>query len=263
MGFNMNHLYDIIDRFHLLDLKNPTHPSMFVEEADYAMLILALPSNEKELKVDSSAFVFEGGHYYGFDKATHAFVDLESMQKVYEILDTHTNTTMKRVAHIHESIDWMEEKLYDNTRLHFMRYWLTHKKDLARIHRLLLLGADVMEDFIKRYHENEDFLVTHFRDIHEHLERTNRSTLLAMEKLNNLYNFYTSRNNEKMNRTIYLLTILSGIFLPLNLIVGYFGINTQGLPFAHLPNGSFIVGSLMLLCMGLSIGLFLLLRKKF
>ena len=66
-----------------------------------------------------------------------------------------------------------------------------------------------------------------------------------------------------MNRTIYLLTILSGIFLPLNLIVGYFGINTQGLPFAHLPNGSFIVGSLMLLCMGLTIGLFLLLRRKF
>ncbi|NCD12561.1 MAG: magnesium transporter CorA family protein [Epsilonproteobacteria bacterium] len=259
----MNHLYDLIDRFHLLDLKNPTHPSMFVEEAEYDMLILALPSKEKELRIDSYAFVFEGGHYYSFDKTTHTFVDLESMQKVYEILDTQTNDTMKRVAHIHESIDWMEEKLYANTRFHFMQYWLNHKKDLARIHRLLLLGVDVMEHFIKHYHENEDFLVTHFSDIHEHLERTNRSTLLAIEKLNNLYTFYTSRNNERMNRTIYLLTILSGIFLPLNLIVGYFGINTQGLPFENLSNGSSLVGGLMLLCIGLSIGIFLLFRRKF
>ena len=55
----MKHLYEQIDRFHLLDVKNPTHPSMFVEEASYDILVITLPCKEKELKVDAYAFVFD------------------------------------------------------------------------------------------------------------------------------------------------------------------------------------------------------------
>ena len=117
---------------------------------------------------------------------------------------------MKLVAGMHESIDWMEEQLYENAQFSaFMRYWLQNKKDLARIHRLLTLASDVLENFIQSYLKEEDFLAIHFKDIHEHLGRTNRSILLAIDKLGNLYNFYMSRNNEKMNKMIYILTIFS------------------------------------------------------
>ena len=34
-----------------------------------------------------------------------------------------------------------------------------------------------------------------------------------------------------MNKMIYILTIISAVFLPLNLLVGFFGMNTSGLPF--------------------------------
>ncbi len=44
-----------------------------------------------------------------------------------------------------------------------------------------------------------------------------------------------------MNSNIYALTILSGIFLPLNLIVGFFGINTEGLFFSGNPSGTMYV----------------------
>jgi len=167
------------------------------------------------------------------------------------------------LASFHESIDLMEEQLYENTSLSsFMRYWLNNKKDLSRINRLLTLGVDVLENFIQTYLKEEDFLAIHFKDIHEHLGRTNRSTLLAIDKLNNLYNFYTSRNNERMNKTIYLLTIFSGIFLPLNLIVGYFGMNTHGLPLDGIPNGTTIVTSLLGICATLMAGVILYFGKK-
>lgn len=245
----MKHLYEQIDRFHLLDVKNPTHPSMFAEEASYDILILTLPYKEKELKVDAHAFVFDATTYYYYDRKSGEFSDVETMQKVYEFLNEKVNVTMKMVASLHESIDWMEERLYENPSFgSFMRYWLGHKKDLSRIHRLLVLAEDVLERFIESYLKEEDFLVTHFKDIHEHLERTNRSVLLATEKLGHLYNFYTSRNNERMNKTIYLLTIFSGIFLPLNLIVGYFGMNTLGLPFDGIPNASMMVTGILGVC---------------
>ncbi|WP_263832943.1 magnesium transporter CorA family protein [Sulfurospirillum oryzae] len=259
----MTHLYEQIDRFHLLDLKNPTHPSMFVEEATYDILILALPSKDKELKIDSYAFVFDDTSCYYFDKNTHEFIDFETMEKVYELLNEKTNITMKMLVSLHESIDWMEENLYENAYFSsFMRYWLGNKKDLSRINRLLTLSEEVLESFIQTYLKEEDFLAIHFKDIHEHLSRTNRSTLLAMDKLNNLYNFYTSRNNERMNKTIYLLTILSGIFLPLHFLAGYFGMNSQGLPFNEIPYGTSLVSLIMATCAVTMIGLILFFKKR-
>lgn len=239
MDFKMENMEKLLDRFHLLDIKNPTHPSMFVEEKEYDILILTLPFKEKELKSEAQSFVLTSNSYYYFDRQQEAFIDIKSMENIYEILNDKTETTMKVVASIHESIDWMEEKLYEKKAvIPFTKYWLGHKKDLSRIQRMLNLSEKVLQEFIQGYLKEEDFLTTHFRDIEEHLQRTNRSVSLAIDKLGNLYSFYTSRNNERMNKTIYLLTILSAIFLPLNLIVGYFGINTQGLPLSTLDNGS-------------------------
>jgi len=263
MGYNMQHLFEQIDPFHLLDIKNPTHPSMFVQEEMYDILILTLPSKDKELIIDSYAFVFDAQSYYYFDKNTHTFVDFKTMENVYELLNEKTNTTMKMVASLHESIDWMEEQLYENSSLNsFMRYWLTYKKDLSRINRMLSLATEVLETFIQTYLKEEDFLAIHFRDIHEHLSRTNRSVLLAIDKLGNLYNFYTSRNNESMNKMIYLLTILSAIFLPLNLIVGYFGMNTQNLPLSTFAAGSWMVMGGLGACATLMAGVILYMRKR-
>lgn len=260
----MQQLYEKLDAFHLLDIKNATHPSMFVEEEHYDILILTLPFKEqKELSSEAFAFVFDEKQYYFFDRKANTFSAIPSMQNVYEILNEKTNATMKMVAQIHESIDWMEEKLYENSTLStFMRYWLTYKKDLSRMHRMLTLGTETLEGFIQSYLKEEDFLAIHFKDIHEHISRTNRSVLLAIDKLGNLYNFYTSRNNERMNKTIYLLTILSAIFLPLNLIVGYFGMNTQNLPFSSLPTGSANVSVLLGICASLMAGFIFYIRRK-
>ncbi len=44
--------------------------------------------------------------------------------------------------------------------------------------------------------------------------------------------------DEKMNRIIFVLTIISAIFLPLTLITGFFGMNTSDLPFTHGTYGT-------------------------
>ena len=83
----MKHLYDQIDRFHLLDIKNATHPSMFVEESNYDILILALPtSRDKELKIDSYAFVFDGTSCYWYDKNVQEFIDFKTLSVVAHAL---------------------------------------------------------------------------------------------------------------------------------------------------------------------------------
>jgi len=59
-----------------------------------------------------------------------------------------------------------------------------------------------------------------------------------VEKLDYLYEFYKTKQDEKMNHIMFILTIISAIFLPLTLVTGFFGMNTGGLPFVTDPNGT-------------------------
>jgi Mg2+ and Co2+ transporter CorA len=41
------------------------------------------------------------------------------------------------------------------------------------------------------------------------------------------------------------LTVLTAVFLPLNLITGFFGMNFEGLPLIHSQTGVWIAGGMM------------------
>jgi zinc transporter len=51
---------------------------------------------------------------------------------------------------------------------------------------------------------------------------------------------------EKTNRSLYILTMFSAIFLPATLIAGIWGMNVAGLPFTSSPNGFWVVGGLII-----------------
>lgn len=60
-------------------------------------------------------------------------------------------------------------------------------------------------------------------------------------RLDGLYSLINSIKSERLNQNIYVLSIISTIVLPLNLIVGFFGMNTGGLFLQANPYGSLIV----------------------
>jgi magnesium transporter len=78
-------------------------------------------------------------------------------------------------------------------------------------------------------------------NIKEETKRVYNLSKSALDKLDNLYNFYRAKVEEKMNKNVYYLTLLSGIFLPLTLLTGFFGMNTGGLPLQDDPMGTWKV----------------------
>jgi zinc transporter len=62
----------------------------------------------------------------------------------------------------------------------------------------------------------------------EDLEAIRERATIAHEELNN-------KVAEQMNRTMYMLSIVTGIFLPLGLLTGLFGINIAGMPGTDNP----------------------------
>jgi len=67
---------------------------------------------------------------------------------------------------------------------------------------------------------------------------------------------------ESCNRTndiMRALTVLTAIFLPLNLVTGFFGMNFEGLPLIHSAKGFWIVFFVML---GLGVGMSIYFWRK-
>ncbi len=68
-----------------------------------------------------------------------------------------------------------------------------------------------------------------------------KSAKELITRLDGLYTLISSIKNERLNQNIYVLSVISTIVLPLNLIVGFFGMNTGGLFLQNNPLGTIAV----------------------
>jgi len=252
-----------IDKLHLEDLKNEAHPSLFDVNDKYDLLIVRLPLVEDELKFNSVGFIITQDHSFLYNRVDDELKKLDDkFVSTHNILNKIIDKLLKAFEKYRDEIADIEEDLYDNQNISsFMKKWLELKRDILRIERTLMHTADTMDEMIEHYEGRDDFPINNYMNLHEHLDRTLRSATLQYSKLDYLYSFYTARINDKMNHLIYTLTIISAIFLPLNLIVGFFGINTTGLPFTDGANGTLGVVSIIVFVSLLSIFLINYIRK--
>jgi magnesium transporter len=231
----MDNLLKILDPLHAEDLANTEHPSIFDENEAYDMLIMRLPVIDTLLDMTSMSFIITPEKSYYYNKGEKRFqVFDDRFNGPYKTIDTVVDRLLKAFSKYKDLIADMEEFLYlDKNRGNFMTQWMDLKRDILRIERVLLRTSETMQEVIEYYEDLEGFPINNYVDLHEHLDRITRSAGHQLSKLDYLYSFYNTRTNEKMNSLIFALTIISAVFLPLNLVVGFFGMNTSGLPFAE------------------------------
>jgi magnesium transporter len=84
-------------------------------------------------------------------------------------------------------------------------------------------------------------------DVLEHIERV----LSHVRRLENsseaAVQMHFAAQSHRTNNIMRTLTVLTAIFLPLNLVTGFFGMNFDGLPLIHNPTGFWIAAGVMLL----------------
>jgi len=230
----MKSIEQIVDALHVEDLRNDIHPSFFDENEEYNMLIVRLPIVGDTLDVTSMGFVYTSNNCYFYNKTDQKFEAFNNLfDGPYKLIDKVLNQLLKAFMTYQDTVASMSELLYAKKNTSdYMTDWLSLKQDLVRIEYILFRTSSAMNEFIKYHEHNDLFPMNNYTDLHEHIERIKYSAGLQLSKLDDIYSFYTVRTNEKMNKMIYLLTIISAIFLPLNLVVGFFGMNTSGLPFS-------------------------------
>jgi len=153
-----------------------------------------------------------------------------------------TDDFMKSIDYYIGQTTEFEESLLDRSySSDFIEKWFLIKKDLNRMERFFLPALKAVDELISFYKEKYDFHEVSFLDIKEHLERSQRFCLLNINKMDEIYAFHASLKSEQMNRILFILAIVSAVFLPLNFIVSFFGINTGGLFFSNDPDGTISV----------------------
>jgi magnesium transporter len=228
----MEHFEQLLDELHIQDLQNKMHPSIFDENDEYNMLILRLPVLAEKLEGQSFGFIIQEENSFLYHRDQKKFEKLDDrFLGPYQVIDPILDALLKSFENYRGMIIDMEELLYEDKSTDFMTNWIDLKRDLLLIERILTRTSEMLLLMMHYYQKTTDFPMNNYVDMHEHMERLLNSATHQLSKLDYLYNFYSARSNDKMNKMIYILTIISAVFLPLNLLVGFFGMNTSGLPF--------------------------------
>ncbi len=77
------------------------------------------------------------------------------------------------------------------------------------------------------------------RDVLEHIERVVHHVRRLEQSAETAVQMHFNAQSNRTNEIMRTLTVLTAIFLPLNLITGFFGMNFENFPYIHTENGIF------------------------
>ena len=99
------------------------------------------------------------------------------------------------------------------------------------------------------------------RDVLEHIERVLTHVRRLESSAEAAVQMHFSAQSNRTNDIMRTLTVLTAIFMPLNLVTGFFGMNFEGLPLIHSRTGFWTIFLCMLL-VGLGLSVFFW-RKRY
>jgi zinc transporter len=164
------------------------------------------------------------------------------------------------INQIGDRTHFLEENLMDSADLKFRNEILSIRRETIILRRYLSPQKEALNKlyndkitWINEYErielrETNDQLIRHI----EELDTIRDKVSLIQEELSNTL-------SDQMNKKMYILSIISAIFLPLTFLTGLLGINIGGIPGANNDNAFYIFSIILLMVTSAQ---FLLFKKK-
>jgi Mg2+ and Co2+ transporter CorA len=119
-------------------------------------------------------------------------------------------------------------------------------------------GPDPVDAGARR---DRELLRVRSRDVIEHIERVLAHVRRLEQSAENAVQMHFSALGHRTNDIMRTLTVLTAIFMPLNLVTGFFGMNFDALPLIHSATGVWLTLAVMTVT-GVGLGLFFW-RKRY
>lgn len=185
------------------------------------------------------------------DELIHAFSQGFGPKNTSELLLFFANSLTDRientVSQLSDSVD-LEEASTDNNQ-HYSPAVLPLLQGRRRAANLRRFLAPQREVFAMLTHTQESWFMAddslYWNELNNRLTLHLEELELTRERIGLILESEQRRRHERMGRTMYMLTVVTGFFLPLSFVTGLLGINVGGIPGAEQPYG-FLVACLLL-----------------
>lgn len=232
---------ELLQPIHYKQLMKKNPSSRMIKEQNYTLLFLkTLHVKHRQLYQKSIKFIIFEDNIYEFNIENESFEKIGKSEQLYEKIDKILMSYLQIYENYLNVVEKKENELYkrkisDN----FLNKWFFLKSNISKVNRVLS-----RIEYVISMLNRSGFL--HANLLLDEISSIARGCEYLQNKLDVMYNYFYSLKNEKMNKQIYFISIISSIFLPINLVVGFFGMNTQNLFFDKNPNATWYVVYIML-----------------
>lgn len=143
------------------------------------------------------------------------------------------------VGGVAEQLDELEDMLEQNEkRMPDRQLLLALRRRAAGLRRYLAPQREIYAQLVRSPMPwFQVGAVDYWSELHNRLTRNLEELELVRERISLLQEAEHRRVTERMNRTMYLLGIITGFFMPMSFVTGLLGINVGGIPGSEHPYG--------------------------
>lgn len=143
----------------------------------------------------------------------------------YALIDAIVDDQLEILHEMNRLMDLCEEQLLEGHKLHLE--WLYH---IRKVLMNIKASAFPLKDIVMCLLDKDLQLILpqtklYFKDVDDHLNHVMDQVLHYRDMVNNLYEMHAMETSNHMNRVMTTLTVFSAVFIPLNFMAGFFGMN--------------------------------------
>ena len=165
------------------------------------------------------------------------------------VLGTLADSLAARTASAMSELLALEDQVLADDHVPDTRVLVTLRRLTARLHRI----ASGMHMALFRAIDDPSVDATYragFEPIVRRLQPIERDVIAAQTQLRLLREELDLQAGQQTNENVYLLSVITALFMPATLVTGFFGMNTSGLPFTSGIEGTAIATLLAVICSG-------------
>lgn len=169
------------------------------------------------------------------DRLVHSLVDA--------VIDEYTATLYE----FEDRVDALEAQAARSHESSPVEELVRVRRNLLMLRRMTLPQIEVVRRFVDA--EPPDVggaALIYFRDVLDHLNIIVDQTNLLLEVCNGTLQVHSNAANERLNKVMKYLAIVSTLLLPMTVISGVFGMNFDVIPIAHQVYGFWIAVGMMI-----------------
>ena len=188
---------------------------------------------------------------------THHYEPLPAVTTVWEFVGRHPDCTKRGpdylfhlildnmvdeyapvVERIGDRLDTIEGRVFKRPDPKVLSYLLHLKRQVSFLRKTLILEREVLARLVRGEFALIDAReVAYYRNVYDHLSRYTELTEGAREMVGDLMQAHLSAVNNKLSETMKVLTVISTVLLPMNLLAGIYGMNFEVLPGKDAAHG--------------------------